>query len=181
LQSQQCNTVSHEADRACDHPIGNSRGIRIPAEILRRHRIGDAVLLEERGDELVLRPKKQTKLSWKENIGKWLLKRRTGRIGKWSLKTGWMNAKQFDIVLVNLDPVLGSEMAKTRPAVVVSKDEMNAALETVVVCPLTTKLHPPLAQSCPNHQGGKRAEIAVDQIRTVQHTAPHSPTRFAIG
>ena len=46
--------------------IGNSRGIRIPAEILRRHRIGDAVLLEERGDELVLRPKKQAKLSWKE-------------------------------------------------------------------------------------------------------------------
>ena len=46
--------------------IGNSRGIRIPAEILRRHGIGDAVLLQERGDELVLRPKKQAKLSWKE-------------------------------------------------------------------------------------------------------------------
>ena len=78
-----------------------------------------------------------------------------------------MKAKQFDIVLVNLDPVLGSEMAKTRPAVVVSKDEMNAALETVVVCPLTTKLHPRWRSRVQITTGGKRAEIAVDQIRTV--------------
>ncbi|MEO8353812.1 MAG: AbrB/MazE/SpoVT family DNA-binding domain-containing protein [Chthoniobacteraceae bacterium] len=46
--------------------IGNSRGIRIPADILRRHKIGESVLLEERADELVLRPKKLAKLSWKE-------------------------------------------------------------------------------------------------------------------
>ncbi len=48
--------------------IGNSRGIRLPAELLRRHRIGESVLLEERADELVLRPKKQAKLSWKETF-----------------------------------------------------------------------------------------------------------------
>ena len=53
-----------------------------------------------------------------------------------------MTPHRFDIVLVNLDPVIGSEMAKKRPAVVVSASEMNAALDTVVVCPLTTKLHP---------------------------------------
>lgn len=46
--------------------IGNSRGIRIPADILRRYKLGKSVILEERPDELALRPSKQTKHSWKE-------------------------------------------------------------------------------------------------------------------
>jgi mRNA interferase MazF len=78
-----------------------------------------------------------------------------------------MTPKRYDVVLVGLDPVIGSEMAKTRPAVVISSDEMNAALETVVVCPLTTKLHPRWRSRVQITTGGKRAEIAVDQIRTV--------------
>ena len=78
-----------------------------------------------------------------------------------------MTPKRYDIVLVGLDPVIGSEMAKTRPAVVISSDEMNAAVETVVVCPLTTKLHPRWRSRVQITTGGKRAEIAVDQIRTV--------------
>lgn len=78
-----------------------------------------------------------------------------------------MTPKRYDIVLVGLDPVIGSEMAKARPAVVISADEMNAALETVVICPLTTKLHPLWRSRVQITTGGKRAEIAVDQIRTV--------------
>jgi len=78
-----------------------------------------------------------------------------------------MTPKRYDIVLVGLDPVIGSEMARTRPAVVISSDEMNAAVETVVVCPLTTKLHPRWRSRVQITTGGKRAEIAVDQIRTV--------------
>ncbi len=46
--------------------IGNSRGIRIPADILRRYKLDTTVILEERADELALRPSKPTKLSWKE-------------------------------------------------------------------------------------------------------------------
>ena len=46
--------------------IGNSKGIRIPADILRRYKLQKTVLLEERADELALRPSKKTKLSWKE-------------------------------------------------------------------------------------------------------------------
>ena len=46
--------------------IGNSRGVRLPADILRRYQIRDAVILEQRADEIVLRPKKQKKLSWDE-------------------------------------------------------------------------------------------------------------------
>ena len=78
-----------------------------------------------------------------------------------------MTPHRFDIVLVCLDPVIGSEMAKTRPAVIVSASEMNAALDTVVVCPLTTKLHPGWRSRVQITTAGKRSEIAVDQIRTI--------------
>ena len=78
-----------------------------------------------------------------------------------------MISKRYDVVLVGLDPVIGSEMAKTRPAVVISADEMNAALETVVVCPLTTKLHPRWRSRVQITLAGKRSEIAIDQIRTI--------------
>lgn len=53
-----------------------------------------------------------------------------------------MNSNRYDIHWVDLEPVRGSELRKTRPAVIVSLDVLNRALETVVVCPLTTKLHP---------------------------------------
>ena len=48
--------------------IGNSRGIRIPAGVLRRYKLGSSVLMEERAGELVLRAKKQSKLSWAETF-----------------------------------------------------------------------------------------------------------------
>jgi mRNA interferase MazF len=78
-----------------------------------------------------------------------------------------MTPERYAIYLTELDPVRGSELAKTRPAVVVSMDEMNAALETVVVCPLTTRLHPRWRGRIQITCAGKRAEVAVDQIRTV--------------
>jgi len=75
--------------------------------------------------------------------------------------------KRYDILLANLDPTQGGEMAKTRPVVVVSPEAMNAALETVVVCPLTTKLHPRWRSRVQVSCAGKPAEVAVDQIRTI--------------
>jgi len=78
-----------------------------------------------------------------------------------------MKPERYAIYLVELDPVRGSEMAKTRPAVIVSMDDMNAALETVVVCPLTTRLHPRWRSRIQITCAGRKAEIAVDQIRTV--------------
>ncbi|MEO8353811.1 MAG: type II toxin-antitoxin system PemK/MazF family toxin [Chthoniobacteraceae bacterium] len=80
---------------------------------------------------------------------------------------GSTTPKRFEIILAGLDPVIGSEMTKTRPAVVVSADEMNAALETVVVCPFTTKLHPKWRSRVQITTKGARAEIAIDQIRTI--------------
>jgi mRNA interferase MazF len=71
---------------------------------------------------------------------------------------------------VDLEPVRGSELSKTRPAVIVSLDVLNRALETVVVCPLTTKLHPDWRSRLQVKVAGNLAEVAVDQIRVVSKT-----------
>ena len=75
--------------------------------------------------------------------------------------------KRYDILWADLEPVRGSEIAKTRPVVVVSLDVLNTALETVTVCPLTSRLHPGWRSRVQVSCAGKPAEIAVDQIRTI--------------
>lgn len=78
-----------------------------------------------------------------------------------------MAIERYAIYLADLDPTRGCEIAKTRPVAVVSQDEMNRHLDTVVVCPLTTKLHSRWRSRIQITCAGRRAEIAVDQIRTV--------------
>ena len=77
-----------------------------------------------------------------------------------------MVMKRFDICLVNLDPVMGAETAKTRPCLIVSPDEANVALQTVIIAPMTT-----VRRRWPTRVGvsfqGKIGEIALDQIRAV--------------
>ena len=73
---------------------------------------------------------------------------------------------RYGLYWAQLDPTRGSEIAKTRPVVVVSPDEMNHRLETVVVCPLTSQLHPHWASRVACLCDGIASEIAVDQIRT---------------
>jgi antitoxin MazE len=46
--------------------IGNSRGVRLPAEVIRKYKLGDSVIMEQRPTEIALRPKKQKKLTWKD-------------------------------------------------------------------------------------------------------------------
>lgn len=75
--------------------------------------------------------------------------------------------KRYDIRWAALDPVQGAEMAKTRPVVIVSLDALNQRLQTVTVCPLTTQLHPTWRTRLGCRVGGRLAEIAADQIRTV--------------
>ena len=75
--------------------------------------------------------------------------------------------KRYEIRWASLDPVCGAEMAKTRPVVIVSLDALNACLQTVTVCPLTSQLHSGWRSRLQVRCGRKDAEIAVDQIRTV--------------
>ncbi|MBI5603134.1 MAG: type II toxin-antitoxin system PemK/MazF family toxin [Deltaproteobacteria bacterium] len=78
-----------------------------------------------------------------------------------------MNIKRYEIYFADLNPTIGSEIRKVRPVVIISQDEMNNYLETVVVCPLTSKLHPQWRTRLQIKCANKNAEIAVDQIRTI--------------
>ena len=78
-----------------------------------------------------------------------------------------MNIKRYEIYFADLNPTLGSAIKKVRPVVIISQDEMNIYLETVVVCPLTSKLHPQWRTRLQIKCANKKAEIAVDQIRTI--------------
>lgn len=73
---------------------------------------------------------------------------------------------QYDIVLVNLDPTIGSEMKKTRPCVILSPDEMNRHLQTIVVAPMTSHSKPYPTRVEVKHKLTK-GWIAIDQIRTI--------------
>ncbi len=77
--------------------------------------------------------------------------------------------KRFDVFLVNLDPTIGSEIQKTRPCVVISPDEMNRNIATVIVAPMTTKgKEYPTRVVC--RFQGKDGQIVLDQMRTVDKT-----------
>jgi mRNA interferase MazF len=77
-----------------------------------------------------------------------------------------MEISQYQIILVNLDPTLGSEIKKTRPCVVISPNEMNKFLNTVVIAPMTTssKNYPTRIEV---RHDNKIGWIVLDQIRTI--------------
>ena len=75
--------------------------------------------------------------------------------------------RRYDIYRADLNPTVGAEIQKVRPVAIVSHNEMNRWLETVVVCPLTTQLHPRWRGRLQVKCAGEDAEIAADQIRTI--------------
>lgn len=78
--------------------------------------------------------------------------------------------KRYEIRWARLDPAQGAEMAKARPAVIVSLDELNQALQTVTVCPLITRLHPTWRSRLQVRCGQHPAEVAVDHIRSISRS-----------
>jgi mRNA interferase MazF len=77
--------------------------------------------------------------------------------------------KQFDVYNVDLNPTMGAEINKVRPAVIVSPDAMNKNLKTVLVAPLTHTVKG-FPSRVPSSFGGQTGEIALDQIRAVDKT-----------
>ena len=75
--------------------------------------------------------------------------------------------RRYAIYSADLNPTVGGEIRKVRPVVVVSQNEMNQFLDTVVVCPLTTALHPRWRTRMQIQCADKEAEIAVDQVRAI--------------
>jgi len=77
-----------------------------------------------------------------------------------------MDLEQYQIVLANLDPTIGSEIKKTRPCVILSPNEMNKYLRTIVVAPMTTKSRKYPTRIEVKHKN-KTGWIVIDQIRTI--------------
>jgi mRNA interferase MazF len=77
--------------------------------------------------------------------------------------------RRFDVYLINLDPTVGSEIQKTRPCLVISPDETNRYISTVIVAPMTTRARPyPPRVTC--RFQNQIGQIVLDQIRTVDKT-----------
>lgn len=80
-----------------------------------------------------------------------------------------MVIKRFDVCLIQLDPTVGSEIRKTRPCLVISPDEMNRWIRTLIVAPMTTK-----GQSYPTRVPcefrGQQGQIVLDQVRTIDRS-----------
>jgi mRNA interferase MazF len=78
-------------------------------------------------------------------------------------------AQRFDVYLVNLDPTVGAESQKTRPCVIVSPDQMNRHIVTVIIAPMTTqgKVYPTRV-AC--RFDGKSGLIVLDQLRTADRS-----------
>ncbi|MGB7297352.1 MAG: type II toxin-antitoxin system PemK/MazF family toxin [Candidatus Aminicenantales bacterium] len=177
--------------------IGNSRGVRLPASSLKRYGIGPVMIMEERSEGILLRPAGPAveKLTWEETAREmaaaaedWSIWDTVDGDGlediPWEMSKGdrvkekksWYGIKsrspqtvikRYDVRWAELDPSRGPEMAKTRPAVIVSLDELNAKLQTVTVCPITSQTHPAWRCRLPVRCAGRDSEIAVDQIRTI--------------
>jgi mRNA interferase MazF len=77
-----------------------------------------------------------------------------------------MVTNRFDVFLISLDPTRGSEIRKTRPCLIISPNEMNDHIRTVIVAPMTTKGRPYPSRIACSFQG-TRGQVVLDQIRTV--------------
>ncbi|MCX6559976.1 MAG: type II toxin-antitoxin system PemK/MazF family toxin [Candidatus Aminicenantes bacterium] len=180
--------------------IGNSRGVRLPAEVLKRYRMDSIVLMEETAEGIVLRPSGSAvkKLSWEETAAEmaaegedwsdwesvvgdgletvpWTCeapKRVMEKTAAYRSKSDSTKktVRRFEILWADMNPVRGAETAKSRPVVIVSRDDLNARLQTVVICPLTSRLHPHWKSRLQVVCAGRPAEIAVDQIRAISRS-----------
>ena len=80
--------------------------------------------------------------------------------------------RQYDVVIVNLDPTIGSELRKTRPCVILSPNEMNKYLKTIIIAPITSR-----SKSYPTRVAfelrGKENWVVIDQVRTIDRRRIH--------
>ncbi len=177
--------------------IGNSRGIRLPAASLKRYAVGPVLIMEERTEGILLRPAGPAdgRLSWEDTAREiassgedWAEWKKTDldgldsvpweaskerRVGEkrpgygFAARRANAPAKRYDVRCADPDLSRGAEMAKARPVVIVSLDALNARLQTVTICPITSRLHPAWRCRLAISGLGRPAEIAVDQIRTI--------------
>lgn len=82
-----------------------------------------------------------------------------------------VNIKRFDVFLVNLDPTIGSEIKKTRPAVIISPDSMNLSrLKTVIIAPMTSTIKDNFPTRVLTEFKDKKGQIVLDQLRSIDRS-----------
>ena len=156
--------------------MGNSQGVLIPKPILAQVGLQDSADLQVRDGVIEIRPIcRNPREGWANDA------QRLAEHGDDALvwpefanedddELVWvMLMKTGEIWLAQLDPTVGSEIQKTRPCVVISPDEMNAHLRTVIVAPMTTGSRPAQFRIALTFQG-KQGLIVLDQIRTLDRT-----------
>ena len=151
--------------------IGNSRGVRIPRALLEQAGLTDEVEMTVDGSKLIIHSARLPRQGWDaqfasmaEHNDDLLLDQMAFN----SMGRGRMDVvvKRFEVYLVNLDPTLGSEIQKTRPCLIISPDEMNDHINTVIVAPMTIRgRNYPTRINC--HFEEKEGQIILDQIWTV--------------
>lgn len=77
-----------------------------------------------------------------------------------------MEIIQYDVFLVGLDPTIGHEIKKSRPCIIISPNELNKNISTVIIAPMSTKSHP-YPTRVPIKFKGKEGWILLDQVRTI--------------
>ena len=75
--------------------------------------------------------------------------------------------KQFEVYYANLDPTVGAEIKKTRPVAIISPNEMNDYIRTVIIAPITSQLHNTIPTRVAIKIEGKISYVVLDQIRTI--------------
>jgi mRNA interferase MazF len=79
-----------------------------------------------------------------------------------------MDIHQYHVYLVNLDPTIGHEIKKTRPYLIISPDEMNCNIQTIIIAPMTTESHKYPTRVQLTFQN-KKGWVVLDQIRTIDN------------
>jgi mRNA interferase MazF len=152
--------------------IGNSQGIRIPKVVIEQAGLKDAVELEARKGQLLVRPPSRPRDGWEdqframaergEDAPIWMRAHRSRR-GTSADGSGDPTPRHLSR---GARPVVGSEIRKTRPCLVISPVEMNRHLRTVIVAPMTTKgrLYP---TRVPCRFQGKEAMVVLDRMHAI--------------
>lgn len=82
-----------------------------------------------------------------------------------------VSINRFEVFLINLDPTVGSEIKKTRPAVIISPDSMNLSrLKTVIIAPMTSTIRDNFPTRVMTQFQGRKGQIALDQLRSIDRS-----------
>ena len=154
-------------------PIGNSRGVRIPKPFIEKCGLEGELEIDIADGAVIIRAPRRARGGWAEAFKHIARRRRqTARPrDRHTMGQGEMGVevKRFDVFQAALDPTIGREIKKKRPCRIVSPDEMNRHIRTMIIAPMTSKgRNYPSRVPCTFQ--GVQGQIVLDQIRTIDNS-----------